>query len=186
MLYRVSFFVVVFMSVLVLPVSAQTHFEIESQNLISSGEVSPAMTGYMTHSFTESQFGTFAWFLVGEHWAEGYAGLTYSPWSWCQAGFGVGLEQADDPWRVGGSLWIGNENLSVLTLLEDGGGQFWHRVVVNYRVNKVVGVGFMSEEFVGVGPRLELNVPKTPVQLWTSVLRKDGNTNGYITLKFSF
>jgi len=175
------------MLVLVMSVSAQTtRFEVESQNLISKSDVAPSIDGYMTHGFTGSQFGTFAWFFVGEHWAEGYAGLTYAPLSWCQVGLGFGLEQADDPWRVGSSLWVGNGRWSVLALLEDGGGAFWHRVVANYRVNPILGVGLMSEEFVGVGPRLEVTVPKLPVQLWTSVLRKDGNDNGYLTLKFSF
>ncbi len=186
MLYRVSFFVVILMSVLVLSVSAQTHFAIESQNLVSNNELSPAITGYMTHGFTESQLGTFAWLLVGEHWAEGYAGLTYMPLSWCQVGLGFGMEQADDLWRVGGSLWIGNGSWSILMLLENGGSGFWHRVVVNYRIGTVVGIGFMSQESVGVGPRFELNVPKLPVQLWASLLRKDRNNKGYLTLKFSF
>ena len=169
---------------------AQTHFEVESQNLISSQDgdfnISPTVDTYMTHAFNDSKWGTFAWFLVCENWAEGYAGLTFAPLSWCQLGLGFGLEKADDPWRVGGSVWFGHERYSLLILLEEGGGAFWHRIVANYKLSRVFGIGYMSEEFVGVGPRVEVNIPKTPVQVWSSLLRKDGKNNIYLTFKLTF
>lgn len=124
--------------------------------------MSPSITGNMTHGNIENQFGTFAWFFVSEFWAEGYVGLTYAPLSYCQVGLGVGIEQAKYPLRFGGSLWLGNGHWSVLS---DGGSGFWHRVVANYHLSPLIGIGFMSEKFMGVGPRLELNLPKLPVEL---------------------
>lgn len=55
MLYRG---LVVLLSVVTYSVSAQTHFKVESQNLISNSELLPSITGYMTHGFTKSQLST--------------------------------------------------------------------------------------------------------------------------------
>ncbi len=170
---------------------AQTHFEVESQNLISREKngnfnISPAMDAYMTHAFNDSRWGTFAWFLVCKDWAEAYAGFTLAPTTWCQIGFGLGLEQVNNLWRVGGSTWLGYGRYSLLVLLEEGAGVFWHRAVINRKLNDVIGIGYMSEEFVGIGPRIEINIPKTPVKIWTSLLHKDRKNHCYLAFKFSF
>ena len=81
-------------------------------------------------------------------------------------------------------IWVGKQNWSVLTLLENGGSGYWHQINAIYRFNKNIGIGFMKEEFNGFGPRLEFSFSNLPVQAWASFLQLDGNLNKYFTIKF--
>ncbi len=164
--------------------SQNNNFQVESQNLIFNNEISPSITAYMTS--TKKGDGVFAWFFVNEYWAEGYAGIIQQLLPWLQVSFGFGLEQAEDPWRVGGSIWAGSNKWSALLLLEEGGSGFWHRAILNHRLNRVINLGFMSEQLLGIGPRIEINVPGRPYSIWSSLLQKEEKSSVYLTVKFSF
>ncbi len=167
-------------------VNAQTHFSVESQNLIVSESVTPIITTFMTHGFVNSRLGIFVWSFTNKYWAEAYAGPTYSPTSFIQAGIGSGLEQADGLWRVGGFIWIGNKKFQALTLLEKGTSGRWHRIIANYNLSKWLGIGGITERFLGTGPRIQFAVPHLPVQIWTAKLYLNNRWSNYLSMKFSF
>ncbi len=160
----------------------QTHFNLESQNLFANKQITPTITGYITHGFTKKQVGVFAWFLVNKHWAEGYTGLNYKPFAYCQISLGAGLEQAERSLRLGSSVWLGNEKIYALIITEKGGSGFWHRAIMNYHLKGVV-IGLMSQTKLGLGPRLEFKIPQTPFKVWGSVLN---GKNVFLSLKMSF
>ena len=108
------------------------------------------------------------------------------PLPYLQLGFGLGLEQAKNPWRIGSMIWIGKEDWSVLSLFEAGGSGYWHQINAIYRLNRNIGIGLMEEAFTGFGPRLELTIPQLPIQLWVSLLQLEDKINKYYTIKFLF
>ena len=164
----------------------KSSLEVEIKNLFLGSNMIPAADVLMMHSFENKKFGTFAWIIVNESWAEGYGGLTYMPYPFFQLGLGLGLEQANNPLRFGIIIWVGKKDWSVLTLLEDGGSGNWHQIKAIYRLNRYIGIGLMQEKFTGFGPRLEVTIPQLPIQLWASLLQLDGNLNKYFIIKFHF
>ena len=162
------------------------NFGVEIKNLFMGSENFPAVNVLMMNSSENKKFGTFAWVFANESWAEGYGGLTYMPSPYLQLGFGLGLEQANNPWRIGSMIWIGKEDWSVLSLFEAGGSGYWHQINAIYRLNRTIGIGLMKEEFTGFGPRLELTIPQLPIQLWVSLLELEDKINKYYTIKFLF
>jgi hypothetical protein len=162
------------------------NFGVEIKNLSMGNENFPAIDVLMMNSSKNKKIGAFAWIFVNESWAEGYGGLTYMPSPYLQLGFGLGLERANNPWRIGNMIWVGKEDWSVLSLFEAGGSGYWHQINAIYHLNKNIGIGLMKEEFTGFGPRLELTIPQLPIQLWVSFLQLEGKINKYYTIKFLF
>ena len=159
-------------------------YAIEIKNLFVDEKYVPAFDVFTMNSTDSEKLGYFSWVFANEVWAEAYGGLTYMPTSYFQIGVGIGIEKADNPLRIGSMIWVGKQNWSVLTLLENGGSGYWHQINAIYRFNKNIGIGFMKEEFNGFGPRLEFSFSNLPVQVWTSFLQLDGNLNTYFTIKF--
>ena len=100
--------------------------------------------------------GTFVYAFGSENWAEAYVGATYSPAPWAEVALGVGLEQADDPFRLGGWIWLGQEKVSFLHLFEDGGSGPWHKTTLSYAVDERLSVGAIDRSFLGRGAFAEL------------------------------
>lgn len=110
----------------------------------------------------------FAFSSTGESYAEGYGGFAYSPKSWLQIGMGLGLETADTPWRVAASLWAGKGPLSFLWIYENGGSGPWYKATATFTAKEWLTLGLMARRFIGIGPLLQLSLPKTPISIWTT------------------
>jgi hypothetical protein len=158
-------------------VVAEASFEVQAIATIADGNVSKAMDAYFAERDSRSVFGNFTYAFVGEEWSEMYVGVTYTPSTICQIGAGVGIEQADSPWRVGGSLWAGKGKFSLLVLAEEGGGDFWYRAVGAMKISSTFAAGAMSEQFAGHGPRLDVCIPNLPLKLWVVGLYDDDWTS---------
>ncbi len=171
------------------PVFAQssTSFWVEEQNIVSDSGSSPWINGLVSHKLDE-KLGIYAWFQIGEGWAQAYVGPTYSPSSWLQVGAGVGLEQADNPERFGTFVWMGRGRCSLLSLYEDGGGDHWYKSEFNVKATGWLGAGAIVQHMLGVGPRVELNIPGTPVMVWGAPLYdwSTGRFNGILAARVSF
>lgn len=138
---------------------------VEGQTLLMRGGVEPRAQVYAAQRLTE-RFGVFGFAQAGERYAQFYAGPTFSPAPRLKLGIGAGAENADDPLRLGGFLWAGNEAHSLLLAWENGGSGFWYKAEFNKAVTPAVGAGFLVERSAGAGPRVEWNIPKTPLQAW--------------------
>ncbi len=148
--------------------SAQSAFNFVVQNHSTADGHVLTLKSYMTHHYENRTWGTFGYFLFQETWAEAYGGLLISPRPWVELGAGAGLEQADDPWRVLLSIWLGHSKLSWLNLFEEGGSGYWFESLLVYRSGERVGVGLLAQRYVGLGPYFEINLPQSPIQLWVS------------------
>ncbi len=151
------------------PVFGQSYAEAESY--VVDNEASIIMANYLSEGLTD-KFGWFAFSWVADDYAQAYAGITYCPVNWIQLGVGGGLEQAENPWRIAGSIWMGNESetFSTLHIFETGGSGFWCRNQLNYQIIDWLGMGIHSEYLMGIGPRAQISIPSTPVQFWATPL----------------
>ncbi|MBI2064184.1 MAG: hypothetical protein HYT66_00515 [Candidatus Yanofskybacteria bacterium] len=162
---------VVVLVLLASPAFAQssTSLWVEGQIISSDGEISPWTNSLVSRKFDE-KLGMFVLSQNGERWAQAYVGPTYSPSSWLQVGAGLGIEQADNPVRLGSFVWMGRGRYSLLSIYEDGGSGHWYKSELNIKAAGWLGAGAIVQHMLGVGPRVELNIPRTPVMVWGAPL----------------
>ncbi|HOX41597.1 MAG TPA: hypothetical protein PK263_05405 [bacterium] len=140
---------------------AATTLEIESN--LSTGQ--KVFSVFATKSLSK-QVGVFTYLYASASWSEGYAGLTYAPVSWLEAGLGYGVEQATPSYRIGGWIWAGKDRFSACYLFEDGGSGPWHKLRLDYQLTSRVKVGVVDRSFLGNGASVELKLNQgTKVQL---------------------
>ena len=162
-----------------------THFEIESQNIIlkNGTKFISSLDIFASHSFNK-KLSAFAWITTSQNWSEAYFGVAYSPWSWLYFGAGFDLETAIHPWRIGTIVLLSNKLGSALFIFEESGSGYWYRSILNYKINKKIGAGLMSEKRLGTEIRMEANLNKT-IQIWVAGLYNT-SLNGLICLKLRF
>ncbi len=154
--------------------SAQTSARLELRSIYKSGAERPkfGMIGYVTHPIRWG-LGVSGWLQVEEGWAEGYVGITYAPATWVELSASVGLEQASVPWRVAGSMWLGFDRFSSLTIVETGGSGPWYLSTLSVKIVDWLKAGAMIRRFDGLGPRVDITIPRTPLGLWLAYLPYD-------------
>jgi hypothetical protein len=119
---------------------------------------------YATKKFS-TELGVFGFSLVSPAWSEAYVGLIYDPAEWIEFGLGGGIESNNIPLRTGGFVWMGNDTYSLYACLEYGGSGYWYQVKAIANVDKTFGLGLFAQRYLGVGPRLEVNVPSAQLYL---------------------
>ncbi len=144
---------------------------VEERTYISDGHATPRIDGLMTRPI-KGRLGSFVWFQTQKGYSQTYAGATYSPKPWVQFALGGGLEEAKNPARVGGYVWLGNAKTSILFVPEYGGSGFWWKLEVNRKVNKSIGVGLITDPLTGSGPRVEYQIPKIRLTFWLAPLTR--------------
>lgn len=113
--------------------------------------VETAFAGTPCVSVYSANAQAFVFAQVATGWAQAYAGMKYSPAPWAEVSLGIGLEQADSPFRVGGSVWLGQGRVSALHLFEDGGSGPWHKTTVAYKATSELSLGLVDRSFCGRG-----------------------------------
>lgn len=98
---------------------------------------------------------TFGYACMTKGWSEAYVGKTFSPAPWVEIAAGIGLEDAKNPVRLGGWVWLGEGRCSFIHLFEDGGSGEWHKTVVAYKVSNDLKVGVIDRAFYGQGVTAE-------------------------------
>ncbi len=153
---------------------------VEQRAFISQGRLTLRMSTLINtvNTDTGKKMGGFAWLQTEKtlgkkkkdygHYGQGYAGVTYYFWPWMQVAAGVGLEDAENPDRAGGYVWVGNKSRSILFVPEYGGSGFWWKLEANRKISKAVGLGFITERFKGSGLRAEYRIPKTQLTIWAA------------------
>jgi len=143
------------------PVSAGT-FE---ERIVFGEEVSHKLSISESGKFGDGQFGWSAYFYTGQSWSEAYAGPTWSPAKWATLAASVGLQSAakgENPIRYAGSLWLGNQLGSVLSVYERGAetSNDWWKVKAFANVAKGVRAGVFLEKEKDIAPVLEVSIAK--------------------------
>ena len=142
---------------------------VEERAFFSKSEATPRIDGLFTKGFGKKVDG-FVWFQVAQNYSQAYGGILYTPKQWIQIAAGAGLEQAGNPGRIGGYIWVGKKRSSLLLIGEYGGSGLWGKLEYNYKINNMVGLGAISERFKGTGPRIQISIPHTPMTIWGSAM----------------
>lgn len=146
----------------IVPVEANTNFSVTAQNKIVKGEDNASLDIVATHQFND-KIGGSGYYLVGKNWSEVYVGPTYSPAPWSQFGVSLGMETADKPARAAASAWFGKGRHSLLGIVEAGGSGKWYVVDYQALIGRGIKAGIIFKRFLGLGPQVSLDIPKTPV-----------------------
>lgn len=136
---------------------------VEAESLVERGKLTPQLNVYV-HGPLKSKLGWSAWSLTSRPYSEAYAGLTYAPAKWVELSGSLGLETANNPLRVAGSIWMGKGCWTILSIHEYGGSGFWYKSLGTYQTTKTTAMGLYGQRFVGVGPYAEKKFGKAT--LW--------------------
>lgn len=159
---------------------AATSVSIENQDYVLKGQVEPDVNGTIVRPFL-GRFGAYSFFYVDKTYAEAIVGPSWQPASWLIIAAGAGVEQGDQTagtgsWRAGGMIWLGFERYVSTTYVETGASGPWAREEFAWKPRTWIGLGALGDTAVGYGPRVEIDVPKTPFQAWGAMLyAKDGD-----------
>ena len=145
-------------------------------------------------SVPDCDFGFFSntrikmWKNYGEEkrtiWFESVVGFSILPVDYFSMNIGVGTE--NELWRVFASSWLGNDYISLSGFISGGGSEMWCKTQLMITPLPWVSGGAYYEYKIGVGPKLEIKIPKTPVSFSGSLLfntYKERDENGYTTNK---
>lgn len=146
------------------PVEGNNSFALTAQNQIVKGEDTASLDIFATHGFN-GKIGVSGYYLVGKNWSEAYVGPTYSPTPWSQFGVSLGMETADQPVRAAASAWFGKGRHSLLGAVEAGGSGKWYMVDYKALIAKGIKAGVIFKRFLGIGPQVSVDIPKTPVTI---------------------
>lgn len=156
--------------------AAATQATVETRLLTTETQLELSENLFITTSIS-GPFGGFVQVFGSRSWAELYGGLTLQPGPWLQIGLGVGVEQNDKPIRVGGFFWIGdNVNYFTRTELEKGGSGVWYQSLGAYRPVSWFGAGYFLRKGEGLGPYVEVLMPKPKLKFWAAPLILDLDT----------
>ncbi len=175
-------------------------FEAQAQ-----GTTSPTVTGWMdvegsTRAGNESgqvlglvniecgKVDAFIWAQSGPGFHQLYAGPSVSVKPWLSVSVGAGVQRVGDKVnpRVGGSVWVGKDRVSNLLLWEAAGSGPWYKNQTSVRFSKGVTGSLVVQRFAGIGPEIQVMIPKTSFSVRTSALRQGGVTTTSIAVRFSF
>ena len=148
-----------------------TFVTLEQQTVFADGETVPDINGTVVR-FLYGPVGIYSFFYVDRDYADALVGPAFAPAKWLVLSAGAGIERTEEEgsWRVGGMVWAGNARFTSVTFVETGASGFWARSEFAWRPARWAGVGVLADLAVGVGPRLEVNVPRTPIQVWGASL----------------
>ncbi len=106
--------------------------------------------------------------LVNQNWAEVQIGFSYAPAKWISLGLSAGLEQTQELYRCGSSLWIGKGKTSFLMLLEQGAGKenYWYKTTLAFQPTDNLSYGIRAWRFNGIGPVASLGIKKIDSKFW--------------------
>ena len=162
-------------------------FQLESQNAVFGGSVAPSVSGYFSNRRNVSTF-----FLVGEQYAEGYISFSRSTTfgdAFVAADVGLGVEQTPAGFgrMIAASVFAKQGNTSFLGVVERGSG-LWYKCHFKWQIVSQVSVGILAQRYAGIGPRIDVRIPRTPLTVWGAALRDKefGRSGGIVAATSSF
>lgn len=131
---------------------------------------------------------TFIWAQSGPGFDQVYGGpaITVKPWLAVAVGAGVQRVGEKVSPRIGGSIWTGKNRVSNLLLWEAMGSGPWYKNQTSIRLPKGVTGSLIVQRFAGIGPEIQVAIPKTSFSVRASALRQGGVTTASVAVRFSF
>lgn len=160
--------IVLVLFLIVSVVSASASFEFQEK--ISPGSLTHTLDFCQSKNLNPHlQISGFA--LVSNSWAEAYLGPNYSLKPWLRIGCAMGLETDKHPLRLEGSIWLGKGPVFFVGIIEGGGTGLWYNLKAMTKLNRSICVGFMAKRYAGVGPLIQVSLPRVPVAVWVHPAR---------------
>jgi hypothetical protein len=158
---------------------SSTFTQVEAYGLsIQNQSFIPTMDVYVSHKFSE-HWALSAFGLTTDTWAEVYTGIEYSPVDWLVTGLSLGIETAPAFWRIAANIGIYTKHFVSTTCFEYGGSGYWYDIQAkSVFARDIISLGVMARRFHGVGPRVDIAIPKTSINLWFSGLYIQGDFLG--------
>lgn len=181
--------VILICSVLAIKAHASTSWFAESQNLVQQGNFVPRGVLSVSHGFDDSKFGIYGFSVSNPKYGEFFAGPTYRIIDWLTVGVGTGLEVARKAWRNNVFLFSSQGKHSLFANYEHSVGGYLYVGKYNYQALDWLGLGAIAMRFSGVGAKVELSIPSTPLILWLApVFNPEVNwkPGGLIALRATF
>lgn len=133
---------------------------VEQRNVFINCDVTPTFDGILLKN---GPVNTFCYFLDGPY-SEVYVGPRYAPSKWSEVGFGLGVESTSSSMMKGGYVWLGHGRFSAIGVYEQGADLFL-KYEVNCHVAGPLTIGWWQQRGLGAGPRVQVQVPRTPFLL---------------------
>ncbi len=143
--------------------SAKLHGNVEQDNQISDGHVTPQVKSYLSYDFTK-KVGGYCWLQTSKNFSQAYCGPTFSPKGFIQVGVALGAQTGKKTLRSGAFVWVGKGKFSNTFILETSGGT-WCRNLTSLKASKTFTVMLVGERYKGFGPRLDVQIPKTKLSV---------------------
>ncbi len=163
---------------------SQVSGNVESQNLISDGKVTPQINVYVQESFVPKLAWT-SFTVVSKGWSESLVGISYSPIKEISFSVSAGLETNNQPFRYSWSVWAGKYNISIFSVHEKGGSGYWFKNTAMYTFSSYLSAGVHWQRFKGAGPRIEATL-FNKVRFWGTYLVGEEKKFGFVGVKLLF
>lgn len=109
--------------------------------------------------------GVFAYTYQSQAYSEAYAGLTYAPLPNIQLALGTGNEPGGS--RIGGWIWAGAGNWSMVYGYEDGASGYCHKLSLKTQISEKVTIGVINNFYKGTVVLAEYRLSKTATLRYT-------------------
>lgn len=146
---------------------------LEDQNFVIDRDVRTDLNGTVV-KMIHGPLGAYGFFYVDAKYAEALAGPVFAPAKWLAIGASAGYEQTGSHWRVGGLVRVDFGRYVSTTLIETGASGLWGREEFAWKPRSWIGLGALLDLGVGYGPRVEIDIPKLPIQVWGAALYDKG------------
>jgi hypothetical protein len=124
----------------------------------------------------------FSWSLyaqIDRNWSEAYVGPAYTPTSWSQIGVQFGTEAYTKVARKAAFIWVGQNSVSALALVEGGGSARFTALNAMYSAKRFAG-GYVYDTILGHGAKASYTAK--PYTAWVSMQERGSKA----TLQYNF
>ena len=137
----------------------------EDQTVFSNDRIKLSLNSLVSHTFNKN-WGAFGFLGVNKEYAHAYFGPTFSMDDWLQCGIGIGIEQDKRPLHGGTFVFLNDDQATLLVVGEYGGSGYWYKTELMVKTGTWFSPGIMIQRFMGIGLRMQINIPETPIEIW--------------------
>jgi len=123
---------------------------------LQTADAVPNLSMGLGHTFEKSTFGVSAFALTSEGFSEIYTGPSWAPAPWLAMSLSVGAQSLGGKLSdcYAGSVWLGGESVSSLTILEwnrPGEPILWYDHITSVSIFGGLALGIHARRFIGSG-----------------------------------
>lgn len=150
------------------PFSSFSQFQLYGTYTLGQ-KISPGIDFYGTKKISK-KVGVACFLMVENGWAEGLAGINYSPAPWITLEADGGIETTPTLYRLSASLWMGNDLVAFQSIFSKGDGRdnWWYKAMLLFNIGKKVSLGAMAWRYAGAGPYCGYRIGKLHSAIWTN------------------